>query len=55
MTPQAAMAVKQAWLYQNLINSIDEVVETNKQLELANRDIREKIAELNRLKKGVVQ
>jgi GAF domain-containing protein/AmiR/NasT family two-component response regulator len=55
ITPPASMAIKQAWLYQNLIKSIDEVVETNKQLELANRDIREKIEELNRLKKGVTQ
>ena len=50
VAPQASMAIKQAWLYQNLIKSIDEVVETNKQLEEANRDVREKVRELNRLK-----
>jgi GAF domain-containing protein/FixJ family two-component response regulator len=50
VAPQASMAIKQAWLYQNLIKSIDEVVETNKQLEDANREVREKVRELNRLK-----
>jgi len=55
VSPQASMAIKQAWLYQNLIKSIDEVVETNKQLELANKDIREKVKELNNLKKRALQ
>ena len=53
VAPQASMAIKQAWLYQNLIKSIDEVVETNKQLEDANREVREKVRELNRLKDKV--
>ncbi|UCG38400.1 MAG: GAF domain-containing protein, partial [bacterium] len=53
VSPQASMAIKQAWLYQNLIKSIDEVVETNKQLEEANKEIREKIRELDRLKTKV--
>jgi GAF domain-containing protein len=51
--PQASMAIKQAWLYQNLIKSIDDVVDTNKQLEDANREIKDKIRELERLKKKV--
>ncbi len=50
VAPQASMAIKQAWLYHNLIKSIDEVVETNKQLEEANREVRAKVRELNRIK-----
>jgi len=53
VTPQASMAIKQAWLYQNLIKSIDDVVETNKQLDDANREIRDKIKEFNKLKPKV--
>ncbi len=53
VAPQAAMALKNAWLHQNLINSIDEVVATNRQLEDANKDIRTKIKELDRLKRKV--
>ena len=53
VAPQASMAIKQAWLYQNLIKSIDDVVETNKQLDDANREIRDKIKELNKLKPKV--
>jgi GAF domain-containing protein len=53
VAPQAAMALKNAWLHQNLIDSIDEVVATNRQLEDANKDIRTKIKELDRLKKKV--
>ncbi|MDT8395378.1 MAG: GAF domain-containing protein [bacterium] len=53
VAPQASMAIKQAWLYQNLIKNIDEVVETNKQLENANREVREKVRELDRLKSKV--
>jgi adenylate cyclase len=53
VAPQASMAIKQAWLYQNLIKSIDDVVDTNKQLENANREIREKIRQLDRLKSKV--
>lgn len=51
--PQASMAIKQAWLYQSLIKSIDDVVETNKQLDMANKEIRNRIEELSRLKKRV--
>lgn len=50
VTPPASMAIKQAWLYQNLIKSIDEVVETNKQLEMANKEVRQRVQELNWLK-----
>ncbi len=53
LAPQASMAIKQAWLYQNLIKSIDDVVETNKQLENASREIRHKIRELDKLKTKV--
>jgi hypothetical protein len=44
------MATKQAWLYQNLVKSIDDVVDTNRKLEEANKEIRDRIRELNRLK-----
>ncbi len=50
VSPQASMAIKQAWLYHNLIKSIDELVDTNKQLEEANREVRDKIREINRIK-----
>jgi GAF domain-containing protein len=53
LAPHAGMGLKNAWLYQNLLDSIDEVVATNKQLEAANRNIREQIDELNRLKDKV--
>ncbi|UCF88852.1 MAG: GAF domain-containing protein [bacterium] len=53
VSPPASMAIKQAWLYQNLIKSIDEVVETNKQLEEANQEVRQRVKELNWLKSKV--
>lgn len=53
VTPLAAIALKNAWLHQNLIESIDEVVAMNRQLEAANKDIKAKIMELDRLKKKV--
>ena len=53
VAPQVSLAIKQAWLYQNLIKSIDDLVETNKQLEDANREIRTKNRELDQLKTKV--
>lgn len=53
LAPHVGMGLKNAWLYQNLLDSIDEVVSTNKQLEAANRNIKEQIEELNRLKEKV--
>ncbi|TNF46642.1 GAF domain-containing protein [bacterium] len=53
LAPHASMGLKNAWLYQNLLDSIDEVVATNKQLEEANKNIKEQIEELNRLKDKV--
>lgn len=53
VSPPASIAIKQAWLYQNLIKSIDEVVETNKQLEDANKEVRQRVKELNWLKSKV--
>lgn len=55
VSPPASMAIKQAWLYQNLIKSIDEVVETNKQLEDANKEVRQRVKELNWLKGKVAK
>ena len=55
VSPPASMAIKQAWLYQNLIKSIDEVVETNKQLEDANLEVRQRVKELNWLKSKVAK
>lgn len=55
VSPPASMAIKQAWLYQNLIKSIDEVVETNKQLEEANQEVRQRVKELNWLKSKVAK
>ena len=55
VSPPASMAIKQAWLYQNLIKSIDEVVETNKQLEEANKEVRQRVKELNWLKSKVAR
>jgi GAF domain-containing protein/ActR/RegA family two-component response regulator len=37
LAPHASMGLKNAWLYQNLLDSIDEVVATNKQIEELNR------------------
>ena len=53
VAPQASIATKQAWLYQNLIKSIDDVVDTNRKLEEANREIRDRIRELDKLKTKV--
>jgi len=55
VSPPASMAIKQAWLYQNLIKSIDEVVDTNKQLEEANKEVRQRVKELNWLKSKVAR
>jgi GAF domain-containing protein len=55
VSPPASMAIKQAWLYQNLIKSIDEVVDTNKQLEEANQEVRQRVKELNWLKSKVAK
>jgi len=55
VSPPASMAIKQAWLYQNLIKSIDEVVDTNKQLEEANQEVRQRVKELNWLKSKVAE
>jgi GAF domain-containing protein len=55
VSPPASMAIKQAWLYQNLIKSIDEVVETNKLLEDANEEARQRVKELNWLKSKVAK
>jgi len=55
VSPPASMAIKQAWLYQNLIKSIDEVVDTNRQLEEANKEVRQRVKELNWLKSKVAQ
>ncbi len=55
VSPPASMAIKQAWLYQNLIKSIDEVVDTNKELEEANKEVRQKVKELNWLKSKVAK
>jgi len=55
VTPPASMAIKQAWLYQNLIKSIDEVAETNKQLEMANKEVRQRVKEVNWLKSKVAK
>ena len=55
VSPPASIAIKQAWLYQNLIKSIDEVVETNKQLEDANKEVRQRVKELNWLKSKVAK
>lgn len=43
LAPHAAMGLKNAWLYQNLLDSIDEVVATNKQIEELNR-LRDKVS-----------
>lgn len=55
VSPPASMAIKQAWLYQNLIKNIDEVVETNRQLEKANLEVRQRVKELNWLKSKVAE
>ena len=55
VSPPASMAIKQAWLYQNLIKNIDEVVETNRQLEKANLEVRQRVKELNWLKSRVAE
>jgi len=55
VSPPASMAIKQAWLYQNLIKSIDEVVDTNRQLEEANKEVRQRVKELNWLKSKVAK
>ncbi len=55
VAPQASMAIKNAWLYQNLLSSIDEVVAANTRLETAREEISAKTREINQLKKGIPQ
>jgi GAF domain-containing protein/CheY-like chemotaxis protein len=53
MAPHASMAIKNAWLYQNLLSSIDEVVAANTRLESAREEISAKTREISQLKKRI--
>jgi len=48
---QSSIALKNAWLYKNLVSSVDEVAATNKELERVNTQLKLKIKELELLKK----
>lgn len=49
---QSSIALKNAWLYENLVSSVDEVAATNKELERVNTELKLKVKELELLKKG---
>lgn len=49
---QSSIALKNAWLYKNLVSSVDEVAATNKELERVNMELKLKVKELELLKKG---
>lgn len=49
---QSSIALKNAWLYKNLVASVDEVAATNRELERVNMELRLKVKELELLKKG---
>ena len=49
---QSSIALKNAWLYKNLVSSLDEVAATNKELERVNMELKLKVKELELLKKG---
>ncbi|NOY86352.1 MAG: GAF domain-containing protein [Deltaproteobacteria bacterium] len=49
LAPHASMGLKNAWLYQNLTRSIDEVVATERKLDEATRSATEKTRALSRL------
>ena len=53
LAPQGAMGLKNAWLYTNLMENIDEMVEVNRKLEEAHEEIQQKTMELSRLNKKV--
>lgn len=53
IAPQVSMAIKNAWLYQNLLKSIDEVVAANSRLEAAREELDEKAREITALKKRI--
>jgi GAF domain-containing protein len=48
---QSSIALKNAWLYRNLVASIDEVAATNRELERVNTELKLKVKELELLKK----
>ncbi len=48
----ASIALKNAWLYQNLVSSVDEVAAINMELEKVNIELKLKVKELELLKKG---
>lgn len=48
---QSSIALKNAWLYENLVSSVDEVAATNKELERVNLELKLKVKELELLKK----
>lgn len=49
---QSSIALKNAWLYKNLVSSVDEVAATNSELERVNAELKLKVKELVLLKKG---
>jgi CheY-like chemotaxis protein len=49
---QSSIALKNAWLYKNLVSSVDEVAATNSNLERVNIELKLKVKELELLKKG---
>ncbi|MEK6725244.1 MAG: GAF domain-containing protein [Deltaproteobacteria bacterium] len=49
---QSSIALKNAWLYKNLVSSVDEVAATNSELERVNTQLKLKIKELELLKEG---
>jgi len=51
---QSSIALKNAWLYKNLVSSVDEVAATNSELERVNTQLKLKIKELELLKKKSV-
>lgn len=48
---QSSIALKNAWLYKNLVSSVDEVAAANKELERVNLELKLKVKELELLKK----
>lgn len=47
----SSIALKNAWLYKNLVSSVDEVAATNSELERVNIELKLKVKELELLKK----
>jgi DNA-binding response OmpR family regulator len=51
LAPHVTMGLKNAWLFNSLMDNIDEIVEVNRKLEEVHHELQERTVELDRMKK----